>query len=139
MNPASLDILISGVMKVEDGKSKLEPQGQHLVCFAGGMIAMGDRIFKRNEMDIARKLIDGCIWAYESTATGIMPETFHAVPCSDDCQWDENKWHEGILTRHEADSKGSAENYIREERLPPGFTDIPDRRYILRLLNAISL
>lgn len=132
LSPRNLDILISGTIRAADERLELEPQGQHLVCFAGGMVGIGAKIFERDEVGIARKLVEGCIWAYESTPTGIMPETFHAVACKeDDCQWDEAKWHQEILARQN-DRQGDANIHIRDKRLPPGFTDIADRRYILR-------
>ena len=132
LNPSNLDILISGTIRVADERLDLEPQGQHLVCFAGGMVGIGAKIFERDEVSIARKLVEGCIWAYESMPTGIMPETFHVVACKeDDCQWDEAKWHQEILVRQD-DRQGNADSHVRDKRLPPGFTDITDRRYILR-------
>ena len=131
LNPENLDILIAGGVRVDNGRAELDPQGQHLVCFAGGMIAIGAKIFQREDLDIGRKLVNGCVWAYESFSTGIMPETFHAIPCTDDCQWSETKWHDGVMSRA-GDSQHDARTRIEQGRLPPGFTDIPDRRYILR-------
>lgn len=84
-----LDVLLSGSAKVssDDATGKttsiLEPLAQHLACFTGGMVALGARIFDRpDDMSIARKLVDGCIWAYRSTPSGIMPEIFHVAPCA---------------------------------------------------------
>lgn len=56
---------------------------------------MGAKIFDRpSEMELAEKLTKGCIWAYESTTTGIMPEGFITVPCDDmtHCSWNQSKW-----------------------------------------------
>lgn len=52
-----------------------------------------------------RKLIDGCIWAYNATSTGIMPELFKLVPCDDpnNCQWNQDKWYAAIVGRPDAD------------------------------------
>lgn len=98
------EILVSGTMHVSvanDGRPdpeytyRLAHGGSHLTCFAGGMFAMGAKLFDRKEdMDIAAKLTDGCVWAYEMTASGIMPETFTALPCDDRkvCKWNETKW-----------------------------------------------
>ncbi|KIV99826.1 uncharacterized protein PV09_08496 [Verruconis gallopava] len=69
--------------------------GSHLTCFVGGMFGLGGKLFgRKDDLQLAQKLTDGCVWAYESTATGIMPETFHAVACDDrrDCPWNETKW-----------------------------------------------
>ena len=146
VNPENLDILISGSVQINSsGMPELDPQGQHLVCFAAGMIAIASRIFRRDDLEVGRKLVDGCVWAYESTPSGIMPETFHAIPCTGDgCRWDENQWHQAVLNRHDP-SESDANKVIADERLPSGFTDIPDHRYILRsvpspilLSNSIS-
>ncbi|KAF2427666.1 seven-hairpin glycosidase [Tothia fuscella] len=100
------EILVSGTLHVAVPSSDDQPiterlayGGSHLTCFAGGMFAMGAKLFDRKEdLDIAAKLTDGCVWAYESTATGIMPETFVAVPCPDrkNCEWNETLWWDHI-------------------------------------------
>ena len=80
-------------------KTNLEPEFTHLTCFAGAMFALGAKVFNReDDLDIAWKLTDGCVWAYEATNTGIMPETFLAIPCPDmdDCPWNETMWHEKL-------------------------------------------
>ena len=80
-------------------KTNLEPEFTHLTCFAGAMFAIGAKVFNReDDLDIAWKLTDGCVWAYEATNTGIMPESFLAVPCPDmdDCPWNETLWHEKL-------------------------------------------
>lgn len=82
-----------------DDRSHLISEGQHLTCFVGGMFAVGARIFDRkDDMDIAKRLTDGCVWAYESTATGIMPESYETVACEDpnNCSWNETLWHEKL-------------------------------------------
>ena len=144
MTPGNHDILISGNVRylTASHATQRDPQGQHLGCFAGGMVGIGAKLFDRaNELSIARKLVDGCIWAYDSMVTGIMPETFHMVACEDptDCIWDEKKWHEAVTMRQRDDdetAKMSPEarlaHMIQTRRLPPGFSDIGDRRYILR-------
>ena len=135
MNKGNQDILLSGNAHVnDDGQIDLDPQGQHLTCFVGGMIGIGAKLFERDELDIARKLVDGCIWAYESMPTGIMSEAFHAVPCSTDCQWDEMRWHTGILKYHD-DLQGITAEH---KRLPAGFTGIANSRYLLRLVSSLA-
>jgi mannosyl-oligosaccharide alpha-1,2-mannosidase len=98
------EILVSGNYRMSPysqagEKEKLQPQGEHLTCFVGGMFAMGAKMFNRPaDLDIAAKLTDGCVWAYESTTTGIMPESFDAVPCESrkSCAWNETKWWEYV-------------------------------------------
>ena len=124
----------------------LEPQGQHLACFAGGMIGLGARIFDQPEdIDVARGLVDGCIWAYESMPTGIMPEIFHVIPCRGNstttCPWNQTKWSSEVTLRNshdeqELDLSTPYDERIRVTlqrlRLPPGFSAIDDHRFLLR-------
>lgn len=124
----------------------LEPQVQHLACFAGGMIALAARIFDQPEdIDVARNLVDGCIWAYESMPTGIMPEIFHVVPCRGNstttCPWNQTKWTSEVTLRNphdeqELDLSTPYDERMRVKleslRLPVGFSAIDDRRFLLR-------
>lgn len=98
-------ILHAGLAKVAERKNPtddtvdLKPEGTHLTCFAGAMFAIGAKVFDRkDDMDIAWKLTDGCVWAYEATNTGIMPESYLAIPCpdADNCPWNETLWHEKL-------------------------------------------
>lgn len=142
MTPDGADILISGIAttKSKNGKTTVlnEYDGQHLVCFAGGMLAIGGKLFnKPTHIDKARKLVDGCIWTYENMPLGIMPETFTMAPCKSDtkCPWDEKAWKQAVLQRaKEGDLENleTADKIIAEKRLPKGFTSIRDHRYILR-------
>ena len=79
----------------------LKPDSQHLTCFAGAMLGLGAKIYpdtRNDDLDLAKKITDGCVWAYEATTTGIMPEVFHAIPCDDvqSCEWNESHWHHMI-------------------------------------------
>ncbi|KLJ07432.1 hypothetical protein EMPG_17097 [Blastomyces silverae] len=129
-----------------DGGVELNAEGQHLVCFAGGMFALGSRLFDiPAHMDIARKLTDGCIWTYKATPSGMMPEVFHMVPCpaNEPCMWDETRYKEAVVAAHansasspdgdkQRDKDNGAEAIIARERLPKGIKSIEDRRHILR-------
>lgn len=137
MVPDEADILISGIVRTTDGKYTVESQGQHLVCFAGGMLAVGGRLLNVTEhLSTAKKLVDGCIWTYQNMPLGIMPEVFWMAPCDSDahCPWDERRWKQALLARagQNPDDLDSAAYIIKDRRLPLGFIDIPDRRYILR-------
>ncbi|KAI9707132.1 MAG: hypothetical protein M1836_000092 [Candelina mexicana] len=97
------NMLLSGTASMAGLKGAVEfhlrPEGTHLTCFAGGMFAIGAKIFSLEaDMDIAAQLTEGCVWAYESTVTGIMPEIFHAVPCKDKthCPWNETAWWDAL-------------------------------------------
>jgi mannosyl-oligosaccharide alpha-1,2-mannosidase len=75
------------------------PDQTHLVCFVGGMFALGSKIFNRpNDLEIAAKLTDACVWSYESTASGIMPEGFQITKCASrtSCPWNQTAWYEDI-------------------------------------------
>lgn len=118
-----------------------EYQGQHLTCFTAGMVATAAKIFERpDEMKVARELVHGCIWAYNSMPTGLMPETFHMAPCHDeDCEWSESKWYEAVALQPREANRSSSETLIdfgkrivAEESLLPGYTKWGDNRYILR-------
>ncbi|ORY09726.1 glycosyl hydrolase family 47-domain-containing protein [Clohesyomyces aquaticus] len=100
MLPNNDDILFSGALSVpptkpEKGKGEFQAESAHLTCFAGGMFAMGAKIFDRKEdLEIAAKLTEGCVWSYNMTSTGIMPEAFIAVPCENtkQCEWNQTKY-----------------------------------------------
>ncbi len=104
-------------------------------------------------MDVAIQLTDACVWAYNSTTSGVGPEIFSYVPCGkiDDsqtgekCAYSEEKWHDAMREywrptnpnskTSESDLKVAQErvlSIIKSERLPPGFVDMKDPKYILR-------
>lgn len=109
----------------------------HLKCFLGGMVGIASRVFNRPEdLSIARGLTDGCIWAYDQSPTGIMPETMKLVPCEemDNCPWDPKKWYNEVmgysLTTREHIEK--AEEVIEFEKISPGVISFRDPTYKLR-------
>ena len=145
MTPDNADILVSGGARANENAGVIVPEfkGQHLGCFTGGMVGIGAKLFDRpSEMATARKLVDGCIWAYNHTQTGIMPEVFHMVACKDgeECKWDEKRWLKAVNVRAHNVERITADMSDEErgqwiaddQRLPPGFSEISDRRYILR-------
>ncbi|KAI0477199.1 family 47 glycoside hydrolase [Xylariaceae sp. FL0804] len=175
MTPDNADILVAGTVHVSgaglgpkqqqaEGQQRvlqLEHAGTHLACFAGGMFALGARLFSRpDDLDVARRLTRGCVWASESMPYGIMPETFGMAPCpplttgsgsgsgpgsqpqqQQPCRWDEQRWKRAVMERAGRDGVGGrgpwlddalAEKVVAERRLPRGFTEIGDARYQLR-------
>lgn len=141
MTPDNRDILLAGQVQSEERPPKatleIEPGAQHLACFVGGMVGLGARLFSSPEdITIARKLVDGCLWAYETNTLGIMPEVMHTVGCPDQktCAWDEARWHQSVLNAHpsEAEKGATAAEIIAQHHLPPGVSSIDDTRYILR-------
>ncbi|KAK4124304.1 glycoside hydrolase family 47 protein [Parathielavia appendiculata] len=72
------DILFAAKAYSTDGttdKMSYEWEVTHLTCFLGGMYGLGGKIFNRpHDVEIAKKLADGCVWAYDVMPAGIMPE-----------------------------------------------------------------
>ncbi|KAJ8608828.1 hypothetical protein MRB53_039414 [Persea americana] len=117
----ALTPLILGTMRTqpEAGISYyLQPEGQHLTCFAGGMFALGARALAdqrtgretAEDLRLAAQITNGCLWSYANTVTGIGPEIFHVLPCrrgraavslgaepdwegeTGNCTWDRTRW-----------------------------------------------
>ena len=134
MVPGNDDILVAGHASASGAnKVSLEPEGEHLACFIGGMFALGGRLFENQyHVDVGAKLTEGCIWAYRALPTGIMPEIFNLVPCESrtNCQWDQHKWEAEV--QHHSWGTKDVKAAIADQRLPKGFSSIRDRRYILR-------
>ena len=91
---------------------------------------MASRIFDEpNDLYIGDGLTNGCIWAYENSPVGIMPETFTAFPCPDatgqQCSWDDDTWK----TINPA-LKDCGEHCVG--MYPPGFLEVRDESYLLR-------
>ena len=108
MLPNNDDILFSGKLNVGPtaGKRKpaLEAEEAHLTCFAGGMFGLGAKIYDRPEdLELAKKLTEGCVYAYNMTSTGIMPEAFIALPCESmkSCEWNETMYYDALDPGHE--------------------------------------
>lgn len=139
MTPENVDILMSGSAYGDSNGVIFQPQMQHLACFAGGMVGIGAKMFGRSdELAIARNLTDGCVWAYNATRTGIMPEMFRLISCTDpdQCEYDEERWWRAIVSKPQGNlttqDRELAQKAIKESHFPTGFYDISDRRYQLR-------
>lgn len=98
------DILFSAKAKVSSNDNFINPDDRvrkeyevtHLTCFLGGMFALGGKIFGSDEdLEVGRRLTDGCVWAYASMPAGIMAEFAQVAPCQniDSCEWNETAWH----------------------------------------------
>ncbi|ERS95974.1 hypothetical protein HMPREF1624_07509 [Sporothrix schenckii ATCC 58251] len=144
------DILVSGTVLAGGPRNgvSLMPEGQHLACFAGGMFALGGKLFDRPaDVEVGTKLTQGCIWAYDAFPTGVMPESFDLVPCPKPSGWLDKMAL--IATNKAASAASAAENTTacpwdepawraaqfpkdKTGRYPPGFAAIRDPRYLLR-------
>lgn len=90
------DILFVGSKKLSLSGETEDNEMTHLSCFTGGMFALGGRILGRPEdVELGKKITEGCVWAYNRTRTGVMPETFYVRRCpqgqEDDCEFDLEK------------------------------------------------
>jgi mannosyl-oligosaccharide alpha-1,2-mannosidase len=135
MTPSNMDMLVSGFVRAEGSTVTLNPEMQHLVCYAGGMFALGGKMFENeNHVTIGRKLADACVWAYKSSPAGIMPEISHLHKCEStaNCTWNEKAWMDEVSNRADLSKEKDPQQNIANLRLPQGFTSIDDRRYILR-------
>ncbi|RHZ47886.1 glycoside hydrolase family 47 protein [Aspergillus thermomutatus] len=140
MTPDEADILLAGAARIvseagQPSRVTLEPKGEHLICFAGGMMALGGRLMQNDtHIDLGQKLTDGCVWTYKALPSGIMPEVFHMSPCASQasCPWDEAQWQREVVSRVKDPQTQTATDIIHEQRLPKGFTAIADPRYLLR-------
>ncbi|KAF4549242.1 putative glycosyl hydrolase family 47 protein 6 [Elsinoe fawcettii] len=145
VTPNNTDLLFSGNAKGWSRESlHTDSESQHLTCFVGGMVALGAKLFSRQEdLKTARQLTDGCIWAYEAMPTGIMPEIFTMQRCQEkenpECTWSEQSWFDAIRgvepSRHKDNGISAdeqARKIIQHRHLTPGFTQLTDKRYMLR-------
>ena len=114
-------LLFAGDASNDTGILTHIPTSQHLACFAGGMFALGGRLFgNATHLSLGDRLARSCAWAYAALPTGLMPEKFAMVPCANltgECWWDAALW---------VRSAGGVDG------LPEGFADAPDPRYLLR-------
>ncbi|KAK5217897.1 hypothetical protein LTR99_003291 [Exophiala xenobiotica] len=128
------DIIFPGIATRDLGarETLLETRTEHLACFAGGMFAMAARIFDNPEdFSIAEQITNGCVWAYQNSPTGIMPETLTLLPCSTDdgqqCEWSDEYW-----TAQSNRSENCMNGNCQYHRFPPGILQVKDPSYKLR-------
>ncbi|KAL7619451.1 hypothetical protein AAE478_009990 [Parahypoxylon ruwenzoriense] len=124
MVPDDRDILFSAKINTHGNPevdASTDWEVTHLTCFIGGMFGMGGRIFDVPEdVEIGKRLTDGCVWAYESTPSGIMPEGATVVPCAEvnNCHWNETLYWQWLdpqyVTRNE--QMEEYESQVREQK-----------------------
>ncbi|EXJ94707.1 hypothetical protein A1O1_03104 [Capronia coronata CBS 617.96] len=115
---------ISPKATMSSKKNVTKYEGTHLGCFAGGMFALGAKLFDLPEdMHLAEKLTESCVWAYGSTAVGIMPEEFELVPCDSvtTCPWNKTRWHEALDPRREERFRAVEAYNLEQQRLSEEF------------------
>ncbi|EGX96619.1 class I alpha-mannosidase [Cordyceps militaris CM01] len=166
INESDWDIYFSAKIRTQGDPSRdldVQYEASHLTCFLGGMYGLGAKIFDRpQDLATAKRLTDGCVWAYHKTPSGLMPEASLLVPCPslDKCPFDKAAWYASLDSNKEyrdqqisewelqygtvAQSGDSSvperpqsheeyvEDYITSMRLPAGFSSVVFRSYILR-------
>jgi mannosyl-oligosaccharide alpha-1,2-mannosidase len=130
------DLLLCGdaFARTED-EVRLDPTMQHLTCFIGGMFGLAGRLFSDPyHVDLGAKLTKGCIYAYAAMPTGVMPETFDMLPCDSrtSCPWNQTAWEEGTMRNYGSKYILKIGDALERHNIPPGFTNIRDKRYLLR-------
>lgn len=84
MAPNGSALMFPGVVTAQGSRvSSLRGKVEHLSCFLGGLFALSSRTSVKDvgDLDIAAKLAEGCVWAYASAPSGIMPDTLITSPC----------------------------------------------------------
>lgn len=166
INDSNWDIYFPAKIKTQGTPGRdmsVDYEATHLTCFIGGMYGLGSKIFDRPEdLETAKRLTDGCVWAYQTTPTGLMPEAALLMHCPSlkKCEFDQAKWYEALDPNKEwrdnqvvewelkygsqAKSDDSTiptrpqsheeyvEAHIASSQLPPGYTNMLFRSYILR-------
>lgn len=127
------DILFSGIIsrKPENISVFLDPRTEHLACFAGGLFALSGRVFHRPyDLKAGAALTNGCVWAYNATVTGIMPETFGLLGCDNVDSDQQCPWNKTAFNLERASTPYCAYDGCRT--LPDGFLSSIDKHYALR-------
>ncbi|RDW63984.1 hypothetical protein BP5796_10486 [Coleophoma crateriformis] len=115
MLPDNRDVLFSGKVTTRGQPTedlRLSADVTHLTCFIGGMMGMSAKVFGIDaDLEIAKKLTDGCVWAYEATKSGIMPEGAKTVACEStvSCPWNQTIYYLAI------DPSGDQRDYVLAE------------------------
>ncbi|KAL6866134.1 hypothetical protein ACO1O0_002236 [Amphichorda felina] len=119
MTPNDDNILMSGSVTVRGDKHTMLAEMEHLTCFVGGTYGLAGKLLAREDyIDLASRLTNGCVWAYDAFDSNIMPENSQLVPCSNldgPCPYNSD-----------------AVSKDRTKTLPDGFVRVRDPKYMLR-------
>lgn len=129
----SNEILFSGVVSrsPENASYFLDTRTEHLACFAGGLFALSARVFGRpSDLKIGAALTNGCVWAYNATVTGIMPETIGLLGCDNIASDQQCSWNQTAFDEARKSTPYCAYDGCRT--LPYGILSSLDKKYALR-------
>lgn len=85
------------------------------------MLALGARALGREaDLEVGAKLTDGCVWAYASFESGLMPESFKAAYCRDaaNCKFDATEYYEQLVPKYRRPKKPAPEPEVKPEVKP---------------------
>lgn len=144
MTPDGADILFSAKLTTSghpDVDANRMFEVPHLTCFLGGMFALGSKVFGLEpDLEVARKLTDGCVWAYGATPSGIMPEGSTVVPCPDaECAWKKTLWHLYLDPQWEYRDKQIENYYANKEEIEKHLKMVETQAEIERLREEQAL
>lgn len=144
MTPDGADILFSAKLTTSghpDVDANRMFEVPHLTCFLGGMFALGSKVFGlESDLDVARRLTDGCVWAYGATPSGIMPEGSTVVPCPDaECAWNETLWHLYLDPQWEYRDKQIQDYYANKEEIEKHLKMVETQAEVERLREEQAL
>src|SRR5690242_1268736 len=132
----SKEILFCGdVHSSRPNEVTIDPEMQHLTCFIGGMFGLAGALFSTaTDIELGEKLTKGCMYAYAAMPTGVSPEVFKTLPCASrtQCKWNETAWQDKVLYSYGSKYTKNAEQVAQDKGLPRGWTNIRDKRYLLR-------
>ncbi|KAF1933830.1 glycoside hydrolase family 47 protein, partial [Didymella exigua CBS 183.55] len=65
-----------------NNEGRIESIGQHLICFAGSVLALGGQLIDNQaHFETGRRFANSCAWTYENAPNGIMLELLRMDPC----------------------------------------------------------
>jgi mannosyl-oligosaccharide alpha-1,2-mannosidase len=142
MTPTNEDILMAGQVWAGSYHNQVSTTVEYSSCALGGSMALGSKLFGRGrDLDMAKRLVDGCIWTCKAWSHGVMPLAASMVTCprTPSCPWSEEAWKEEVVRGTKGDRmigdpvrSGPVEAIIDAEGLPQGFKPPTRGRYYLR-------
>ncbi|EGG01508.1 family 47 glycoside hydrolase [Melampsora larici-populina 98AG31] len=114
LSPKTITILGD---KLGGKDAKLVNSLDHLTCFSGAMIGLGARLLDNKEdLDLAVSYTDSCVWAYESTKTGLGPERMSVLDDEKSSKYWEAVEYEGQVYRRLSKENGPPASVLHDSR-----------------------
>lgn len=88
------------------------------------MLALGARALNREaDLEIGAKLTDGCVWAYASFKSGIMPESFDTAFCKNpnNCKFSATEYYEQLVPIYRRPRNIGLEPHQHAKRAVPDY------------------